>query len=182
MGHTQLDLMQPAVGGLEGEDLESVRQILAAVRFTRSRAAVFGEAPMPVRVIARIVERFIGLLGRTRSPLERAFLALLAEAGLEGRFEAQQPLTVDVAQPNGEVQPVTTTPDFLDRHARLAVFVDGHQYHSTPEAMERDNELSFALTLAGWRVLRVTSSAIRHRPNKVVRQLRQAYLSPSGSG
>jgi very-short-patch-repair endonuclease len=48
--------------------------------------------------------------------------------------------------------------DMVWRRERLIVELDGRAFHDNPRAFERDRERDAALTLAGWRVIRITWS------------------------
>jgi hypothetical protein len=78
----------------------------------------------------------------TRSELERRFLDLCRDAGLP-----EPALNVSVA---GFVV------DFLWSSQRLVIELDGHAFHSTRTAFERDRVRDAKLQLAGFRVMRVT--------------------------
>jgi hypothetical protein len=84
----------------------------------------------------------------TWSELEERFLALVRAAGLP---EPEVNAWVDPA--DGE-HPLRV--DFLWRGPRLIVETDGHASHRTRQAFERDRRRDQRLTLAGWRVVRVT--------------------------
>jgi len=58
--------------------------------------------------------------------------------------------------------------DFVWRHARLAVEVDGYAFHSSRAAFERDRRRDGELQAAGWRVLRLTWRQIVEQPEAVV--------------
>ncbi len=95
---------------------------------------------------------------RTRSHLERRFLALCAKHGLPapGVNLIVEGLEVDAVWP--------------DR--RLVVELDGHAYHRTRAAFERDRERDAALQVAGYRVVRFTHRHLNHDPAKAIRTLR----------
>lgn len=78
----------------------------------------------------------------TRSELERRFLALVRATGLpEPRTNARVGgFEVDCAWPA----------------ERVAVELDGHAFHASRAAFERDRARDRALQAAGWRVVRVT--------------------------
>ena len=78
----------------------------------------------------------------TRQELEHVFAAFVKEAGLP------RPAT-NVLVEGYEV-------DAVWRDARLIVELDGRAVHSTRRAFESDRARDRALTVAGWRVIRVT--------------------------
>jgi very-short-patch-repair endonuclease len=65
--------------------------------------------------------------------------------------------------------------DFLIRDARLIVELDGHDYHSTKEQLERDAVRQRYLTRGGYTVIRFTGSEIRKSTSGCVAELRQIY-------
>jgi hypothetical protein len=123
--------------------------------------------------VERLIERSRGRRGRrrlsvavsryrpsalTRSELERAFLDLCLAAGLP-RPAANTFLAgfeVDMAWPED----------------RLVVELDGHEFHRTRSAFERDRIRDAELLLAGYRVLRVTHHRLLTAPAEVVGALR----------
>lgn len=56
--------------------------------------------------------------------------------------------------------------------ARLVVELDGFSYHRSRAAFERDRERDAALTLAGFRVLRITFRRLEREPKAVAETLR----------
>lgn len=90
--------------------------------------------------LARAVERLNPRF--TRRELERRFLEATRKAGL--------PLPQTNSWVCGYEVDV-----YWPSHG-LVVELDSHQFHLTPQAFERDRERDRALTLAGYRVLRVT--------------------------
>lgn len=63
--------------------------------------------------------------------------------------------------------------DFAYTEERIAVEVDGYEFHSGPEQFELDHARSNELTLAGWTLLRFTYLQVLHRPEVVAAQIRQ---------
>jgi very-short-patch-repair endonuclease len=57
--------------------------------------------------------------------------------------------------------------DFVWRHKRLVVEVDGYGYHRAPSRFEDDRERDVILTVAGWTVLRFTWTQVTRRPKWV---------------
>jgi hypothetical protein len=89
----------------------------------------------------------------TESELEAGFVTLCRAAGLP-----QPERQVYVAPDDGE--PAMRV-DFLWREARLVLETDGGKYHRTRHAFEVDRRRDQRLTLAGWRVVRVTWRQIK---------------------
>jgi len=63
--------------------------------------------------------------------------------------------------------------DFAYPKASLAIEVDGHEVHATPQALQRDLNRQNALVSLGWTVLRFTWSDIERRPDKVAGDVRR---------
>jgi very-short-patch-repair endonuclease len=94
----------------------------------------------------------------TRSGIERRFLTLLDAESLP------RPL---VNKPLGEI-----TPDFRWTNERLVVELDGFETHGTRAAFERDRARDRGLTVAGWRVARVTKRQLDNAPEELAAELR----------
>lgn len=101
---------------------------------------------------------------RTRSELEARFLAFLDAAVLP------RPRTNAAIEANG----ATYECDCVWPDERLIVELDGHAFHRTRQAFERDRAKDRALTAAGWRVIRVTWSQLHDEPEGLGRDLRAA--------
>jgi Protein of unknown function (DUF559)/Transcriptional regulator, AbiEi antitoxin len=94
----------------------------------------------------------------TRRELEERMLALIAEHGLP------RPLVNTIVEGH-EV-------DFYWPHARVIVETDGAATHLTPTAFERDRRRDAELTVAGYRVIRITWRRLTQQPETVARMLR----------
>lgn len=57
--------------------------------------------------------------------------------------------------------------DFAYPESALAIEVDGHEAHATPQALQRDLDRQNALVALGWTVLRFTWFDVVRRPEKV---------------
>jgi very-short-patch-repair endonuclease len=99
----------------------------------------------------------------TRSELERRFLELCRRAKLPppaiNSFIAG--FEVDAAWPS----------------RRMVVELDGHEFHRTRAAFERDRARDAALQVAGYRVLRITYRRLQREPEAVIVQLRALLAS-----
>lgn len=62
--------------------------------------------------------------------------------------------------------------DFVRPAPRLVVEVDGFEYHRTRDRFEDDRARDRTLTVAGWRVARITDEALEHEPHTVAADLR----------
>ncbi len=63
-------------------------------------------------------------------------------------------------------------PDFLWRGQRLVVETDGHAFHAGRQAFEDDRRRDQRLTVAGYRVLRVTERQLEREPQRLAALLR----------
>ena len=93
----------------------------------------------------------------TRSELEERFLALVREAGLP------EP------EANARLGPYEI--DFLWRDRRLAVELDGWEFHSDRAAFETDRRRDADLVARSYRVIRVTWRQLRDEPVAVAARL-----------
>jgi very-short-patch-repair endonuclease len=94
----------------------------------------------------------------TRSELERRFLSMCRDAGLPAPTSNAWILDQEV--------------DALWAAQRLVVELDGHGYHRTRAAFERDRIRDTVLQLAGYRVLRVTQRRLECEPSAVMAGIR----------
>ena len=99
----------------------------------------------------------------TRSEAERRLLELIRSARLP------EPLT-NASAGRYEV-------DFLWPHQRLVVEVDGYAFHSERRSFERDRRKDAELTLAGFRILRITWRQIVEEPEATVAILAAALAA-----
>jgi very-short-patch-repair endonuclease len=133
-------------------DRLSIPQLLE--RYPRQRGA-----PMLRELLA--VKRHVDF---TRNDFEELFLALVGESGLpRPRMNASLWIRGRFFEP-----------DCLWREQRLMVELDGREVHATDAAFEDDRERDRILLAEGWRTARVTWRQLRHQPDEVVADLRQA--------
>jgi very-short-patch-repair endonuclease len=101
------------------------------------------------------------------SPPERRVHVLLREADITGwhgnlRVEVNgDPYFVDIGFPGH----------------RLAVEIDGREFHSGPAEFERDRWRQNDLVNAGWRVLRFTARRVEEAPHLVIATIREALAA-----
>jgi very-short-patch-repair endonuclease len=95
----------------------------------------------------------------TRSALEEGMLALCREAALP------------LPEVNRHVE--ENEVDFVWRERAAIVETDGWRAHGTRRAFERDRVRDAELTVAGWRVLRITHARLEREPEAVANQLRR---------
>lgn len=98
---------------------------------------------------------------RTRSELERLFLAMCVRAGLP-RPEVNARLDVDGGQ---------LVPDFLWRDAGLIVEADSRRFHDTHSAFQSDRRREQRLQGAGWRVSRCTWEQVEREPRTLAKTI-----------
>jgi len=65
--------------------------------------------------------------------------------------------------------------DFILKDARLIIELDGHEYHSTKEQLERDAVRQRYLTRAGYTVIRFTGREINRNAVSCVAEVREIY-------
>jgi very-short-patch-repair endonuclease len=99
-----------------------------------------------------------GVPDRTRSELEREFLALCRRHGLP-------PPEVNV-----RIGPIMV--DFLWRHRRLIVETDGYRYHRGKAAFEDDRARDLELRTQGYDVIRLSYRQVFNEPERVVAVLK----------
>jgi len=93
----------------------------------------------------------------TQSELERAFLALIRDAGLP------EPSTNVIVE--GELV------DCFWPQANLVVEIDSHEFHKSRAEFEADRKRDVKLVVAGYRVIRVTQPRIEHEPEELLSDL-----------
>lgn len=108
---------------------------------------------------------------RTRSELERMFLALCKRSGLP-RPEVNVPL---------EAAGLRLKPDFLWRDARLIIEADSRKFHGTGSAFELDRHREQRFFAAGWQVVRCTWRQVEKNPHELIRLLRAGFEKATGS-
>jgi hypothetical protein len=104
--------------------------------------------------VRAILAEWAGGGAPARSVLEERFLALCHRA--------------DLPRPVVNARIAGYEVDFCWPAARLVVEIDGHAFHATPSALDRDRARDRALTLAGWHVLRFTWHDVTRRGAAVV--------------
>ena len=104
-------------------------------------------------------------LGAVESRYERTLFELLGEAGFTGtpQFEVRDPFGGFVARV-----------DLAFPSHRLAIEVDGHEFHSSRDQRAADSTRQNRLLTAGWTVLRFTTDQVFHRDPAIVRTVRRA--------
>jgi very-short-patch-repair endonuclease len=95
----------------------------------------------------------------THSELEERFLRLVRRAGLP--------------EPEVNARLHGYEVDFLWRTERRVIEVDGHAFHSTPQALTRDRRKDSDLDLAGFRVTRFTAHQVLYEGDDTLRRTRR---------
>jgi hypothetical protein len=99
------------------------------------------------------------------SPLERRFLALLADDGYPApvrQFEVEIGWTR------------TIHIDFAYPHLRIGIETDGYEPHDSRAQWQLDRRRDAELGVRGWLILRFTHSDVTRRPEYVVAKLTEA--------
>lgn len=96
--------------------------------------------------------------GRTRLELEARFKSLLSKANLP---QPDMNATLELGE-------LTIQPDFLWRQKKLIVELDSHQAHYTTHAFENDRARDRAATVAGYKVVRVTSRQLDDEAGQIL--------------
>lgn len=106
------------------------------------------------------------------SPAERLGQRTLRAAGISGWVSNHH-----VRTPEGDF--------FLDIafvREKVAVEIDGYEYHSSRESFERDRVRHSILTAMGWRILHVTWGELIHHPERVVSLVRDTLRVATSPG
>ena len=139
-----------------GEPIERLMAEAVAKRLTSiGKLRAYAERRSGARGARRLIRCIEG--NQTRSPVEREFVAWLADKGLPD------------PQLNTEFGPYTL--DVFWPEARLVVEVDTYETHGTRYAFEADRERDAYLLGKGLRTIRVTPRQWRERPSRLRRQL-----------
>lgn len=118
-----------------------------------------GRKTDPLRRLVAAEQRAAAL---TRSDLEERFLALIRRGGLP--------------EPDVNAHLHGYEVDFLWRKQRRVIEVDGHAFHSTPQALARDRRKDIDLELAGFPVTRFTRSQVVLEPEDTLERTRRVLL------
>jgi very-short-patch-repair endonuclease len=132
-------------------DLAGVREL---IRRNRGRRGVAR--------LRLLVDRLDPQTSKTRSELERRFLALCNRAKLP-RPEVNATLHVGT---------MLYRPDFLWRDARLVIEADSRKFHDTFSAFDSDRRREQDLMREGWRVCRCTWAQVEHEPHDLIATIR----------
>jgi predicted transcriptional regulator of viral defense system len=100
---------------------------------------------------------------RTRSELERLFLAMCAKHSVP-----EPEVNVWLAAPNGKRYQA----DFLWRDQRRIMEADSRRFHDTYTAFVEDRKRQQQLELAGWRVSRCTWEEVEREPRRLANTVR----------
>jgi len=153
-GTVPKDHLAKAIKEAERQRTFDLRAIEATLARTRGRRGP-GH-----RALRKAIAEHVALgLSATDSALEDAFLRVLRKANLP------RPAV------NALIEGFRV--DAVWRTQRIAVELDGWNYHHTRHAFERDRERDAALTAAGWCVVRFTYRQVTARPDDVIQTLRR---------
>ncbi len=117
--------------------------------------------------------RGVGVLRRALET--RVLVDLRADSGVEAllaRVLKRHRVALPELHHVVKAGPVVAELDYAYPHARIALEVDGYGVHlRSREAFEHDRHRQNELEIAGWRVLRFTSRALRREPDRVAAQV-----------
>ena len=107
----------------------------------------------------------------TESDLEELLLAVLRDANLPA---PQRQVYID---PGDGESPIRA--DFAWPDRRLVIEADSRRFHRTGPAFERDRRRDQRLTVAGWRILRITWLQLKDDPRRIVTLIAAALSLPA---
>jgi len=113
-----------------------------------------------VKLLQAALAQIAGPVPWTRSELERSFLALIRQAGIE---EPQANVLVA-----GELVDL-----YWAGPEPLVIELDGYEFHKSREQFESDRRRDATLQLAGCRVLRVTHRRLQREPARLVAEVQR---------
>jgi hypothetical protein len=108
---------------------------------------------------------------KTRSELERLFLAMCARAGLP-----EPEVNVWLSAVDGKRYQA----DFLWRKDRLIIEADSRRFHDTDSAFVKDRKREQQLQLARWRVSRCTWEEVEQEPRRLATTIQGLLANPPG--
>jgi hypothetical protein len=156
----------------------SSRTVEAALDRAAGRKLVtYREVRDAMRAVARQGRRGVGTI-------RRLLEARVGEALPAGVFEATMTSLLRVAGlPRASPEYLVTDDhggfiavvDFAYPDRRLAIEVDGYEFHSSPRALADRNQRDRLLLDAGWRTLHYSWAEVEHRPTDVGADVRRKY-------
>jgi very-short-patch-repair endonuclease len=123
-----------------------------------------------VALIRELLDEREGMPSVPQNVFETRLLRVIRDGGLP-KPETQHSIRI-----GGKV---IATVDFAYPDLKLVIEADGRRFHSSRADFERDRERLNALAALGWRVLRITWTALTRRPAKVVDEITQAMTAPA---
>jgi very-short-patch-repair endonuclease len=130
--------------------LVRVSQLMDVLRRGSTRAG----APLLAELLRRRTTSTV-----TRSEAEERFLALIRAA--------------ELGEPELNVRLNGFLVDFVWRELRVAVEIDGYQFHTSRSAFDRDRRKDGVLKGAGWEVLRFSRDQVKFEPYAVLARVVQ---------
>lgn len=126
------------------------------------------------RAIEAVLDRYPGYLGaaRLRAVMKQAGGPAMTRAESE-RLMLRLVRQADLPPPAVNFRTGRSEIDFLWQEARLAVEVDGYEFHHGRAAFERDRRRDAKMVAAGWRVMRFTWRQLVEEPFTVVARIAQ---------
>lgn len=140
--------------------------ILFALKFKAARdASKMQIHSLPVKGISKAEQRRKQTFG---SPIEKLLYDAIVKAGLP-----TPELQYDVIEKGRLV----TIPDLAYPLAKIAIFCDGHQWHSSEDKRTSDKKKRDYLKAKGWTVLIFSGSAINTTPGDCVKEVKRAIIT-----
>jgi hypothetical protein len=170
----------------DGQSAEEVGNLLLLLGNLLSFRVPLSDSLPATRLLRQPLLRLQNQLQNARSDLELRMLVILTDAGVAEHFATGCQIAVQYPDRCSDDEVGVAKPDFYYRRAKLAIFCDSDQFHSSPEARARDNGVTSALQHRGIRVLRFTGAQISRAPVAVGRtilaHLAISRLSPASKG
>ena len=156
----------------------SSRTVEAALdRAVGRKLVTYREVRDAMRAVARQGRRGVGTI-------RRLLEARVGEALPAGVFEATMTSLLRVAGLPPPASEYTVTDDhggfigvvdFAYPDRRLAIEVDGYEFHSSPTAVADRNQRDRLLIDVGWRTLHYSWAEVEHRPTEVGADIRRKF-------
>ncbi len=154
-GIVNLTALEDALDSAVRRELVTVKALMRRLRYVDAR----GRTGLPL--LKQLLDERLGTPG-SGSTLENIVRRAFDDAGLPSPVAQYE-----IHGPDGFVARV----DFAYPDARLAIEVDGYEFHSSRRAWEGDLVRQNKIVALGWFVLRTTRRQVRERPHEVVAQV-----------
>lgn len=160
------------LGAVSDEELVEIalddalrRGLTSYVKLNRCLQEIGGRGRRGTAVLRKVLSERDPHNAPTESPLETKALRFLRKAGLPIPV-TQFPLYKNAV--------FLARVDFAYPVARLAIEVESYEFHSGRRALERDALRANDVVDIGWRLMRLTSGAMKEEGKKIEAQIRKA--------